>query len=356
MINKEFATKKDFKMIQGVAVALMAFHHLFGFPERIDVPYIAPFDFEFIHIETILAYFGRICVSMFSFCSGYGLYQKNAKIDQEERWTLSRGYKECFHIVKRFYSRYWIVFLTFVPFGFYKHIYEFSALQFIKNVLGVACTYNGEWWYAYTYIRLVIIFPLLYSLARIMINKGQKKRLFLVSIMVVGFLYCVSIGTDKEREFLTCLLTFCVGMLVASFNIFEAVSCYIENTGRFSYGIVSAVLIFFVGIRAFITLKADFLIAPVIIWCLVYWLHSKYVLRPIKRLLAVLGKYSQYIWLTHSFFAYYYFQKQLYALSISWIIFAACLGICVSIGAILETILHITEKTMIRIKNVRICE
>ena len=53
----EFISKSDAVIIQSVAVMLMVWHHLFGFPDRINVPYMLLFD-SFFHIETILSYFG----------------------------------------------------------------------------------------------------------------------------------------------------------------------------------------------------------------------------------------------------------------------------------------------------------
>ena len=347
MMDKEFVSRENIKMVQGIAIMLMVFHHLFGFPDRISVPYYAPFDFEFIHLETILAYFGRICVAMFAFCSGLGLYRKNSKIVQKSEWSLLTGYKEIFRSIKNFYFRYWVIFIVFIPYGFYKHIYEFVPVQFIKNVLGIACTYNKEWWYVYTYLRLLVVFPLLFSFAYIMKKKGYRKSFLAVSIALIFlFIFILRINDGMETGFLTYFISFYIGMLVAEFNIFEKIVYGIKNIGTFSSGIVLITFFLSAGIRAFVTSTIDFLIAPIIIFCLIYWLHSKWAFRSIKWLLAIEGKYSQYIWLTHTFFAYYYFQKQLYALSISWIIFGVSLIVCTCIGISLETILQAGRKKL----------
>lgn len=344
-MDKEFASRENIKMLQGISIMLMVFHHLFGFSDRISVPYYAPFDFKFIHLETILAYWGRICVAIFSFCSGYGLYQKNTKIVQKKKWTLLIGYKEIFYSIKKFYFCYWMIFITFVPYGFYKRIYEFVPLQFVKNVLGIACTYNKEWWYVYTYLRLLVVFPLLFYFAVIMIKKGYRKSFLSVSIAVIFLLFFIlRISDDIKTGFLTCFLSFYIGMLVAEFNIFEKIFCRVKNRGIFSCSIVFIAFIISVGIRVFVTSTVDFLIVPVLIFCLIYWFHSKWIFRPLKYLLALEGKYSQYIWLTHTFFSYYYFQKQLYALSVSWIIFGACLIVCTCIGMFLESMWHIWKE------------
>ena len=341
-MNQEFVLKDDIKMIQGIAVMLMVFHHLFGFPDRIAVSYYAMFDFGFVHLETMLASFGRICVAIFSFCSGYGLYKKNVKLAQRTRWTLVDGYKEIFQSIRKFYFRYWMVFAFFIPYGFYKGIYEFVPLQFIKNVLGLACTYNKEWWYVYTYLRLLVVFPLLFYLTFIIMNKQRQKSFFVANVGVIClFTVAAYVSTETVVGFLSYFMAFYIGILAAAWNAFERLLKFIKKkTGALSWMVVLAVCILFAGIRVFITSKIDFLVAPVIIFCCIYWFHSKWAVRPLKFLMTILGKYSQYIWLTHTFFAYYYFQKYLYSLTNSWIIFGVCLTICTCVGMVLETFLQ----------------
>ena len=71
-----FISQKESVMLQGFAVSLMVWHHLFGFPDRVSVPYVLTFD-AFFHIETLASYFGRICIAVFAFCSGYGMEKKS---------------------------------------------------------------------------------------------------------------------------------------------------------------------------------------------------------------------------------------------------------------------------------------
>lgn len=221
-MDKKYASREDIKIIQGIAVMLMVFHHLFGFPDRVSVSYYAPLDFGLIHLETIIAYFGRICVAIFSFCSGYGLYQKNMTIAQSGKWTLFGGYKEILQSIKKFYFRYWIVFIVFIPYGFYNNIYNFIPLQFVKNIFGIAYTYNKEWWYVFTYLRLLVIFPLLFIFIRRTIGKGNRKSFFTKSIAVICLLsLLLYLNNDTEAGILTYLITFYIGMLVAESDILK---------------------------------------------------------------------------------------------------------------------------------------
>lgn len=78
-------------MLQGFAVSLMVWHHLFGFPERVNVPYILVFDSLF-HIETLASYFGRICIAVFAFCSGYGMEKKALSEENKGLTSIAKNY------------------------------------------------------------------------------------------------------------------------------------------------------------------------------------------------------------------------------------------------------------------------
>lgn len=137
-----YITKCDTQMIKGVAVLLMVWHHLFAFPERINYPYTALLDFSFLHIETILAYFGRICISLFAFMSGYGMTRKATEV---KRTNKENALRVAVRHGVQFYTRYWLVFMAFIPIGFLLGIYSFEPKEFVKNLFGLSSTYNAEW-------------------------------------------------------------------------------------------------------------------------------------------------------------------------------------------------------------------
>lgn len=60
----------------------------------------------------------------------------------------------------------------------------------------------------------------------------------------------------------------------------------------------------------------------------------------LRRVLLLFGKYSLYIWLTHTFFFYYYWQKEVFALKLIPIIYVVTLVICLLIGILLNKILE----------------
>ena len=77
--------------------------------------------------------FGKLCVGMFLFISGLGLYNGFARNAQTA--TLKNSILR----IKKLYSNYWTVFLLFVPIGFLYFSedprYAWNTKIFIKNLV-----------------------------------------------------------------------------------------------------------------------------------------------------------------------------------------------------------------------------
>ena len=73
-------TKQDTKIIKGAAICFMLFHHLFAFPERVtEGTFVSLWYFNETNLAVCLGAFGRICVPIFTFLSGYGIYRSSLK-------------------------------------------------------------------------------------------------------------------------------------------------------------------------------------------------------------------------------------------------------------------------------------
>lgn len=340
MKKGSFISKNESIMVQAIAVMLMVFHHLFAFPERINVPYTMLFDFGFLHLETILSYGGRICISIFAFSSGYGLYKLGSD-------TVAGGYKLVLKQLKKFYTRLWIVCIIFIPLGYVLDIYTFNWVTLIKSVLGISSAYNGEWWYIASYLRLLLLYPIIYAVMTWVHKKTRK-----YSAIITGVLLIVSsliYSCLQEKGFIGWLLCFIMGMLMVQFNVFELLYSIILKLGVFKY----VIIIMNVGgvfvIRTVINSNCDYdyLFAPIIVFSIVVILKSKICGNVIISLLQVIGKYSTYIWLTHTFFAYYYFQQLVYYVKYSTLIFIWCLVCSLITGIMLEYGVQRIEKLLV---------
>ena len=144
----------------------------------------------------------------------------------------------------------------------------------------------------------------------------------------------------KGNTFANVFLCSFIGMIAAEHRIFDVLDDRLRRRGRFAYivfmvsciGILAGRFVYSQG-----TLT-DFFYAPILIWVCSCALKSKYCLKVCGAVLKVVGRYSTYIWLTHTFFAYYYFQKLCFAPYCSWLIFAWCLLLSALSGIVLEPI------------------
>lgn len=144
-------TKDYSNMVKGMAVLMMIMHHIWGFPEKIPALPLSNFEVQ-------LGAAGKICVSIFMFISGYGLYYIFEKKETIRVW----------HRVWNVYKRFWQVFLIFVPVGFLFLCKPFDVLEFLANLCCFKFSYNQEWWFLGTYIELLLVLP-------VMLMANQKK-------------------------------------------------------------------------------------------------------------------------------------------------------------------------------------
>lgn len=179
-------TRTDTKVIKGVAVLLMLMHHLFYFPD--NRPYSMPEvrqtlpNFMGQGLETMLGIFGVICVPIFFFLAGYGLYLQTRR--------------DGFRLEKRIlavYTQYWKIFFIFIPIGFlffrhqsdyckamaYCHVFEQRGMQELFSALFCLKTpYNYEWWFLRGYVVFLV-------LGYVYLRLTEKIRNFWVELVVV---------------------------------------------------------------------------------------------------------------------------------------------------------------------------
>lgn len=160
MMKCETVLSKDYSnMVKGMAVLMMIMHHIWGFPERIPGLLLS-------NIEVQIGSAAKICVSIFMFLSGYGLYYTFYKKGEIRVW----------HRVWSIYKRFWQVFFIFVPIGFLFLSKPFAIQEFLQNMFCLKFGYNHEWWFLGTYIELLIILPV--------VLLADKKKVF--PYLVIG--------------------------------------------------------------------------------------------------------------------------------------------------------------------------
>ena len=310
-------TKEQTNIAKGVAICLMFAHHLYAFEDRLinGNSYIALIPF--FDVEYQIGRFGNICVSIFLFLSGYGMFL--GYLNSRET-PLIYSIKK----LKSFYSTYWLYFLIFVPIGilYFQKVTLWHSNQsrylvnpkiFLENFLGWSATYNVEWWFVRPFvICLLFVFPLYIFLI--------KKHVFWISfISLLLYLLSRKFHVDQYYSFFGFMywqISFAIGMICAKLKFFS--SHLIQSFDRVgNIGIFVGLILCFI-LRLYINgTQYDFLIVPFF----VYYSCKAIEIINLSGLISYLGQYSFPMWLIHSFFCYYYFQDIIYFPKYSVLVF-----------------------------------
>lgn len=329
---------------KGLAIIFLLFHHLFSSnnEELLFKPLIfvengtVPFIFSVSELCSV-------CVSMFLFLSGYGLFKSYEKYLSKYACSKKRTILNVFLFVKnhliKLLADFWIVYIIFVPLGLFfgKNFYEVYSHKLIHLVIdffGLSYlqggyfnyTMNVTWWYMSVAIVFYIIFPLLYKFSKL---SAESVFMFLIILS-----FTTSLNTYAVR-----IVPFYFGMYVAEHNLlFSAQKLFDKKLKTISFSILS--IIAFVILRKILSITVDFLGASFnIIIC--FLILSK--IPVLNRCLEELGKYSGLIFMFHTFIISYYFQSFTYYFKYSFIILPVSLIVCYIIARIITWLKHITR-------------
>ena len=316
-------TRTDTKVIKGVAVLLMLMHHLFYFPDN------RPFTMPEVHqtlpgfmgqgLETMLGIFGVICVPIFFFLAGYGLYLQTRR--------------DGFRLEKRIlavYTQYWKVFFVFIPIGFvffrhqsdycnataYCHVFEQRGMQELFSALFCLKTpYNYEWWFLQGYVVFLV-------LGYIYLRLTEKMRNFWAELAVVlainfyggtALQWLINAGVlPLDGPFLGLMRShwngalMLVGIVFAKYGVLDRWKARsVEKYTPLTNLLFSLTLIvggFFLRLGD-MSMKYDAILVPLFILAVVTLLR---LAAPLYKAAAFVGRYSTSLWLIHTFYLYYY--------------------------------------------------
>lgn len=330
-LNKEETT-----ILKGVAILSMIFMHLFNNVGRMEahgVQDIILGGSPLSHHISLLC----LCVPMYLFLSGYGLYiswQKNNRMHPLRRVLL-------------LYLNFWIIFAVFIGLACWlkPSAYPGSLSTFISNFTVWDPTYNGEWWFLFPYIILVFLSPLLFPL----IAKYNSLLVFLAS----GFLYLCVYGTIKfNQDYLihhrllynpilvfSCSFSFITGSLCAKNNIFGRITKLLHQLPQPAHIPVQLSLILLLCLLFVVqaTLPVS-IFGP--LFGLIFMFAFINLCRPacFDRFLTLMGKQSTNMWLIHTFFCCYLFQSFIYSFTYPPLIFLITLALSYVSGLFIDFI------------------
>lgn len=339
-------TKQDSAALKGIAILLMLFHHCFLDPSRFagHIVCFAPFSQSTV---VSLSYFSKICVGIFAFISGYGLYLSAVKQPRNAKavssWTVSR-------LVKTM-SGYWLVYiLALVSTWIYADLpvktyctdgkirgLIYAGLDF----LGVASlfktpTLNSTWWYMAAAILFIVLVPLFIR----MTDKFGYTGLCILIVLLPRLLKVGYPGGINPYGFLLALL---FGMFFAQYNVFARLATYQPIRNKVLWQVIcflfwgaALVGIYLLCSRTerYQVWELHYAVAPVIaiVFC------KQYIIRIplVDRILQFFGKHALNVFLIHTFIRATFFQNFTYSFKYFWLIVLVLFGISLGISILIE--------------------
>lgn len=124
-IKKEFLfDKRQTNIAKGIAILLLLWHHLFfNNPEAYDL-FSSFFIIKGIPIESLISTIFKVCVAVFLFLSGYGLYISynsftKKVINSKNKYNIKYDFVFIKNHLLKLMSNYWIIYIIFVGMGFF---------------------------------------------------------------------------------------------------------------------------------------------------------------------------------------------------------------------------------------------
>jgi len=308
--------------LKGIAILFMFLLHLFNTHEFSHI-----YD-EYIHIGAssltfYISLYADVCVAMFLFVSGYGLYFKYSKHNPSRGSYL----KSLIPGIKGLMVNYWIILLLFPVFigvvlG-YGESTPGSYEKFLLNFFAIDTSYNGAWWFLTTYLLLAISSGSLF--------KAILRFHFIAVFSVVGLVYLIGyvqrikvvlvVDNPILNWFLTeaalygnSLLPFVVGAWFVKYDVISSIRRFLgpKFTGfPLKVCIIALFLLLFIAKSYLPSLffAVFFFAATIILYLL--WDTTGLV----AAALGYLGKHSTNLWLTHMFI---YLQFEQFKALIYW--------------------------------------
>ncbi|MFL8711509.1 acyltransferase family protein [Clostridioides sp. GD02377] len=306
----EFSTK-DTKVVKGIAIMLMIYHHLFTFPDRMpnNVLPISLFTIAGNTISYWIGSFGKLCVALFIFLAGYGTYISARNTNQTENAFITNK-------LRKLYIIYWKVFIIFIPICMLLNISPVSKdiETLIWNFLGINVSYNGEWWFFTPYVFLIILFPITKKIL------GSKDSFWQDIIIILSLTTLIryiiptfgsyqwgsnlnnSLFWVKLIQALDLLPSFLIGCICAKYNLFsKAKEKFRSNNINSLLALLIMFIIFYMRKRTGIVY--DYIYAPIFTISSIIFLNNSF-LSFLYTLFEKIGNESTIIWLTHSFYCY----------------------------------------------------
>ena len=346
-------TKEHTMQMKGIAIIILLFHHCFLNTQRwATVPYeklattkgwgyypisFAPFS---SHTIQYLASFSKICVAMFVFMTGYGMWVSYES--QKKKTTMSNYIKKrMVTLMTGFLIIFVVTEILAIPTGRFIEVYghDFrSVVYMIIDALGLAKLLGTPlfcltWWYMSLAIVLIMIFPFVHSIM-------EKYQWIVVVASIIVPRAC---GFGQSTDLFRYLLAYTLGMYFAQHDLIARIKeKFMEQNVA---GKLLSLIVSLIGLAVIIKCRQNawigwkyldfwdgFAAMYVIVISYIYILNGKWIVKG----LGFLGKHSMNIFLIHSFYRDVFFHKFTYSFYYAWLDYIVLMAISLVTSIVLE--------------------
>lgn len=346
-------TKEHTMQMKGIAIIILLFHHCFLNAQRwATVPYeklattkgwgyypisFAPFS---SHTIQYLASFSKICVAMFVFMTGYGMWVSYES--QKKKTTMSNYIKKrMVTLMTGFLIIFVVTEILAIPTGRFIEVYghDFrSVVYMIIDALGLAKLLGTPlfcltWWYMSLAIVLIMIFPFVHSIM-------EKYQWIVVVASIIVPRAC---GFGQSTDLFRYLLAYTLGMYFAQHDLLARIKeKFMEQN---VVGKLLSLIVSLVGLAVIIKCRQNawigwkyldfwdgFAAMYVIVISYIYILNGKWIVKG----LGFLGKHSMNIFLIHSFYRDVFFHEFTYSFYYAWLDYIVLMAISLVTSIVLE--------------------
>lgn len=346
-------TKEHTMQMKGIAIIILLFHHCFLNAQRwATVPYeklattkgwgyypisFAPFS---SHTIQYLASFSKICVAMFVFMTGYGMWVSDES--QKKKTTMSNYIKKrMVTLMTGFLIIFVVTEILAIPTGRFIEVYghDFrSVVYMIIDALGLAKLLGTPlfcltWWYMSLAIVLIMIFPFVHSIM-------EKYQWIVVVASIIVPRAC---GFGQSTDLFRYLLAYTLGMYFAQHDLLARIKeKFMEQN---VVGKLLSLIVSLIGLAVIIKCRQNawigwkyldfwdgFAAMYVIVLSYIYILNGKWIVKG----LGFLGKHSMNIFLIHSFYRDVFFHEFTYSFYYAWLDYIVLMAISLVTSIVLE--------------------
>ena len=271
---------------------MMVYHHFFAWPERILVPSAyMEYSFHGIQIVYFIAKACKLCVCIFAFLSGYGLF-----FSYSSRKHNKEKIQYCLKKIIEMLIIYWSV-LFAVAFFERMSDKQICLSEFINNVLLLKMTILHTAWYVKFYVQAMIAL-LIYVVC-------VHKQAICEEIILMLALPCALYYVMPENMFSHYFPTFMLGYVAAKYDLYEKIDMRIGDIKLTAISLVMLLLLMVVRLKvgdSIGPMTIIFFMSMPLVW--IMKIVSNYIQKVIiiRKVLMLINIYSVYYWLLHSVF------------------------------------------------------